>query len=161
MLSGETAVGKYPVLTVQTMHQLAIKAETTGILKLDTSEMTASISRATSAAACLLAARLDAAAIITITSTGATACRIARNRPQRNIIAFSSCKKVVRQLLLIWGVSPLFISCQETTDQMHGDSKSAAKEIGFIEEGDIVVIISGMPVGVAGSTNSIKVDRVE
>lgn len=161
MLSGETAVGEHPELTVQTMHNLALNAETTGKLKYEATEMTASVSRATSAAACLLATRLDAAAIITVTSTGASACRIARNRPQLNILAFSVDKKVLRQLLLVWGICPFYIPEQENTDQIHKDSKEAAKEAGFIEEGDIVVIVSGMPVGVAGSTNSIKVDRIE
>ncbi len=161
MLSGETAVGKYPELTVQMMHQLALKAETTGKLKLEMEMTTASISKATSAAACLLATGLDAAAIITVTSTGASACRIARKRPQRNILAFSFDKKVIRQLLLVWGVSPLHIAKQQTTDQMHRDAKASAKAAGFIKEGDIAVMVTGIPIGVVGSTNSIKVDRVE
>ncbi|MBE9503970.1 MAG: pyruvate kinase [Proteobacteria bacterium] len=161
MLSGETAIGKYPLLTVQTMHQLAIKAETTGKLKLEMSQKETSISKATSAAGCLLASHLDAAAVITVTSTGATACRIARNRPQRPIIACSIDQKVVRQLLLVWGVHPFYIKLQEHTDQIHYESKNIALKAGFFKSGDIVVIVSGIPVGVAGSTNTIKVDRIE
>ncbi|MBE9535680.1 MAG: pyruvate kinase [Proteobacteria bacterium] len=161
MLSGETAVGKYPALTVQTMHKLAMKAETTGVLKLEVAERETSISRATSVAACLLASQLGVAAIITITSTGATPCRIARNRPQRPIIACSPDKKVIRQLLLVWGVSPFYLSEQEYTDQIHADSKSIARKAGYLKEGDLVVIVSGIPVGVAGSTNTVKVDKLD
>jgi len=161
MLSGETAVGKYPVLTVQTMHKLATKAETTGFLKLEMAEKESSISRATSAAACLMASQLDVAAIVTVTSTGATACRIARNRPQQPIIACSSDKKVIRQLLLVWGVSPFYIGEQAHTDQIHTDSKLIAKKAGHVRKGDLVVIVSGIPVGVAGSTNNVKVDKIE
>lgn len=161
MLSGETAVGKYPVLTVQTMHKLAMKAETTGVLKLELAEKESSISRATSAAACLMASQLDVSAIITVTSTGATACRIARNRPQQPIVACSSDKKVIRQLLLVWGVSPFYIGEQEHTDQIHSDSKLIAKNAGHVKKGDLLVIVSGIPVGVAGSTNTVKVDKVE
>lgn len=161
MLSGETAIGKYPLLTVKTMNQLAIKAETTGKLKLDMSQEETSISRATSAAACLLADNLDSAAIITATSTGASACRIARNRPQRPIVACSTDEKVVRQLLLVWGVQPFSLMSQEYTDQIHDDLKTIALNAGFIKKGDIVVIVSGIPVGVAGSTNTLKVDRIE
>jgi len=161
MLSGETAIGRYPLLTVETMHELALHAETTGTLKLDVSEMTSSVSKATSVAACLLAAKLNASAIITVTSTGATACRIARNRPQMPVISCSQDKKVVRQLLLVWGVNPFFIKRQQNTDQIHRDSKETSKKAGFIEKGDIVVIVSGIPVGVAGSTNTIKVDRID
>ncbi len=161
MLSGETAVGRYPLLTVQTMHELSMQAETKGKLKLDVSEMTTSISKATSVAACLVAAKLNAAAIITVTSTGATACRIARNRPQMPVISCSQDKKVVRQLLLVWGVNPFYIKSQENTDQIHRDSKEIAEKAGFMEKGDIVVIVSGIPVGVAGSTNTVKVDKID
>ncbi len=161
MLSGETAVGKYPLLTVQTMHELAIHAETTGQLKLKTLELESSISKSTSAAACLLAQQLNAAAIITVTSTGASACRIARNRPQMRILACSTDKKVIRQLNMVWGVTPLYIRHQKNTDQIHRDSKAVAMKAGAIGKGDVVVIVTGMPVGVAGSTNSIKVDRIE
>lgn len=161
MLSGETAIGKYSKLAVQTMHQLAMQAETTGRLKMEISEMGESVSRATSAAACLLAKRLDAAAIITVTSTGATACRIARNRPQRPIVASSMDQKVIRQLLLVWGVNPFSIERFEHTEQMHHDAMEIAKKAGFVDKGDIAVIVSGFPVGVAGSTNTIKVELIE
>jgi pyruvate kinase len=161
MLSGETAVGKYPVLTVQTMHKLAMKAETVGSLKLEVAEKETSISRATSVSACLLASQLDVSAIITVTSTGATPCRIARNRPQQPIIVCSPDKKVIRQLLLVWGVSPFYLREQEHTDQIHADSKLIAKKAGYVKKGDLVVIVSGVPVGVAGSTNIVKVDKLD
>lgn len=161
MLSGETAIGKYPALTVETMHQLAVKAEVTGTLKLDMAKVKNSISRATSAAACLLANNLDCAAIITATSTGASARRIAKNRPQRPIIACSIDKKVVRQLLLLWGVRPFYIENHEHIEEIHLDAKNIALNAGFISKGDIVVIVSGIPVGVPGSTNNLKVERIE
>ena len=109
---------------------------------------------------CLLASQLGAEALITITSSGATACRIARNRPQQQIIAFSTDEKVIRQLMLVWGVKPLKIDLQEHTEQMHEDAKKSALSAGFVDNGDVLVIVSGMPVGVAGSTNMIKVDRI-
>ena len=157
MLSGETAVGEYPLLTVETMHQLAMNAETIGHVKIEITEVEPSISRATSAAACFVANKLDTAAIITITTSGATACRIARNRPQRPIIACSPDKKVIRQLLLVWNVRPFYLERQESLDQIHHDSKEIAVKEGFLKKGDMAVIVAGVPVGVPGSTNSIKV----
>lgn len=161
MLSGETAIGKYPDLAVEMMHELAVRAETTGKIKLEISEKEKSVSRATAAAACLLASQLEAAAIITITSTGANACRIARNRPQQPIIACSPDRKVIRQLLMVWGIIPFHISHPIDVEQMHEEAKEIAKNAGFIKKGDAVVIVSGIPIGVPGSTNSIKVDRIE
>ena len=160
MLSGETAVGKYPELTVETMHRLALKAETMGRMKLEISERESSVSRATSAAGCLVANQLDAEAIITITSTGASACRVARIRPQIPIVACSHDRKVIRQLLMVWGISPFFMDYPENEEAMHEEGIEIARKGGFISSGDIAVIVSGVPIGVPGSTNSITVERI-
>ena len=160
MLSGETAVGSYPALTVETMHKLAVRAESVGEMKLKMSDSRRSVSRATSAAACLVADQLKAAAIITVTSTGASACRIARNRPQMPIIACSHDKKVIRQLLMVWGVCPFYIPKPKDVEQMQTSARDIAKDAGFIEKGDIAVLVSGIPIGVPGSTNSIEVEKI-
>lgn len=161
MLSGETAVGKYPALAVEMMHRLAMRAETTGKMKLEISEKESSISKATSAAACLVASQLEAEAIITVTSTGASACRIARNRPQIPIVACSHEKKVVRQLLMVWGVSPYYIDRPADVEIMHRSALDVTRKAGFVEKGDIAILVSGIPIGVPGSTNSIDVEKIE
>ncbi len=160
MLSGETAMGEYPALTVETMHKLALHAETTGKIKLKMEPSEQGVSRAVATAACLVANQIDAAAIITITTSGSTACRIARNRPQQIIIACSSDIKVVRQLLLVWNIRPMKMEQMVSTEQIHEDGKKIAKEMGFVKKGDVTVIVSGIPVGVAGTTNSIIAEKV-
>lgn len=107
-----------------------------------------------------IAAELDARAIITSTISGATARRVAMHRPITPIIAPSPCESTCRQLALVWGVQPLLVEQFTDTDTMISTAVNAAKTRGLVEEGDLVIITAGVPVGGSGLTNMVKAHRV-
>jgi len=164
MLSGETANGKYPLLALQTMAKIALRIEET----LDQSEFsrkraednntktTEAISRAT----CEIARSLGADAIITSTQSGFTARQVAKHRPLIPVIAVTPCRKVCNQLLMVWGLQPLISEATDNTDSMIGNAVETALKKGCIAQGDLVVITAGIPAGIPGSTNLIKVHSV-
>lgn len=163
MLSGETAAGKYPVEAVQTMSKIAIKIENSLDYKKMLKEFSTreiSITNAISHATCTTAQELGAAAIITATSSGYTARMVSKYRPEAPIIAFTPDERVVRKLLLIWGVYPMLIDHFENTDELFKYSCEKAVEEKLVQNGDIVVIIAGVPVGIAGTTNLLKVETI-
>ncbi len=164
MLSGETATGKYPVAAVQTMARIAQRTERSlnweeiSIKRAKTVARTTTeaISHATSATA----KSLEAAAIITATKSGSTAQMVSKYRPATPIIAVTPDPDVARRLLLVWGVYPLVSTESKTTDAMIDTAVQTALEAGYIKNGDLVVITAGIPVGIPGSTNLIKVHTV-
>ncbi|ACA59568.1 pyruvate kinase [Candidatus Desulforudis audaxviator] len=166
MLSAETATGEYPVAAVETMDRIARRAEADlpyGMLlhqrHRDISRRT--VTDAISYATCATAADLDAAAIITATQTGYTARMVAKYRPARPIVAVTPREDVVRRLTLLWGVQPVYVQEEiEDTDRMISASIEAALAAGLIRGGDLVVITAGVPVGLHGSTNLLKVHTV-
>lgn len=164
MLSGETASGKYPVEAVKTMARIALKIEESlnwaamsknrfTTVKRNTTE---AISHATSATAL----SLGAAAIITSTKSGSTARMVSKYRPQAPIIAVTPDSSVARKLLLVWGVQTLVSPESESTDELIENAINTSLQAGFIQNGDLVVITAGVPVGIPGSTNLIKVHTV-
>ena len=164
MLSGETANGKYPVQTVKTMAKIALRAEKDAfdldvydrISASDDADHTQAISHAT----CTTAEDLKAKAIITVTQIGTTAWRISKFRPRVPIIAATPDFKTYNQLALIWGVNPVLSRMQDTTDKLFAHAIFCAKANGYVKEGDTVVITAGVPLGVSGGTNTLKVERV-
>ncbi|MGI6225023.1 MAG: pyruvate kinase [Peptococcales bacterium] len=164
MLSGESAAGKYPVESVETMARIAVKTESAinhenlvnmrGIVTRQTT--TDAISHAT----CTIAHNLGAAAIITSTESGSTARMVSKYRPKAPIIAVTPREKAQRKLLLVWGVEPILAPETEGTDAMIEQSINASLKAGLIENGDLVVITAGVPVGVPGTTNLLKVEVV-
>jgi len=164
MLSGETAMGKYPVESLKTMSKIAIAAETainywgrfSKMLYNTISNVTNAISHAT----CTTALDLKATAIITVTHSGNTARMISRFRPQCPIIAATVNPRVQRQLSLSWGVIPFLVPTVTSTDEMFDIGVNKALESGVAKNGDIVVITAGVPVGVSGTTNILKVHVV-
>lgn len=162
MLSGETAVGRYPVRAVQTMNRIARTVE--GSLKRgDGICQTAggSVTRAISAAACELAASISARAIVTPTSTGTTALEVAKHRPRAPVLSVSSDPDVVNQLTLVWGVSPFLVEPARDTDEMFAKAIAIAGQSGRVRPGGRIVITAGVHVNVPGTTNLIKVHQVE
>ncbi|AUG56626.1 pyruvate kinase [Acetivibrio saccincola] len=164
MLSGETAVGKYPVETLETMSKIAQKAEMSidywerfSKMQYDTSP---SVTNALSHAACTTAQDLKASAIITVTQSGRTARMISRFRPQCPIIATTVSQRVRRQLSLSWGVYPYLVPEASCTDDMFDTGVEKALESKFVDNGDLVVITAGVPIGVSGTTNMLKVHVV-
>lgn len=163
MLSGETAVGRFPVETVSIMGKIAEKAETAIdyreiFYKKNSSKKT--ITDAISHATVTTAMDLEARAIITATKSGYTARMVSKYRPPSKIIAVTPDEKVLRKLSLSWGVIALKSPNKETTDEMIEESLFAALEGGYIKNGDLVVITAGVPVGVTGTTNLLKVEIV-
>ncbi|MCT4606620.1 MAG: pyruvate kinase [Marinisporobacter sp.] len=161
MLSGETAAGKYPVEAVKTMANIAKTTEDAldyqAILREKSVGKNISITDAVSHATCTSAQDLRASAIITATSSGHTARMVSKFRPKAPIIASTTNEKVVRRLLLNWNVYPIMTSKGDSTDEIFDFSVKKSLEAGYIKAGDLVIITAGVPVGVAGSTNTIKV----
>jgi len=161
MLSGETANGEYPVESVLTMVRVIQEAEGVQRYQPAFQEWEPDLASGIGRAACVLAQSLKAQAILCPTASGATARRIAMFRPERPIVALSVEPLVLRQLLLSHGVFPIRMRAMESLDQMVEDSHDLAVETGFVKAGDVVVQVFGLPVGVAGSTNTIQVHRIE
>lgn len=162
MLSGETAVGKYPAKAVATMHRIARTVEASqGRGSLRRAPAGQTVTDAISAAACELADGLQASALVTPTSSGTTPLMVARHRPYTPVLAVSSIMDVVSQLAISWGVRPLYISPARDTDDMFERSIAAAADGGLAQEGDLIVITAGVRVNVPGTTNLIKVHRME
>jgi pyruvate kinase len=162
MLSGETAVGEYPVQAVQTMDRIARAVEPSLGYRHQIPEKTddPTIGNAMSNAACDLAEALGAAAILVPTFTGRTASAVARLRPRRPIVALTHKRWSVHQMAVEWGVTPLWIPEAKNVEDLWTRSIEAAKESGLVDSGDTVVITAGTAVNIPGSTNVIKVDVV-
>jgi pyruvate kinase len=160
MLSGETAVGEYPVEAVAYMDRIARAVEPSMDYRHEIPEavQNPTIGSAMSNAACDIAEALRAAAILVPTFSGATASAVARLRPRRPIVALTHISWAQRQMALEWGVTPLHIPEAPDVEELWNVSVSAAREAGLIEPGDRVVITAGTAVNIPGSTNVIKVD---
>ncbi len=161
MLSGETAAGMYPVEALKTMVKIAIRTEQdinyTARFKLRETMSNPDITNAISHATCTTAIDLNAAAIITVTQSGKTARMISKYRPDCNIIGGSMHHKVCRQLNLSWGVTPLEVYEKDDADELFEHAVDMAEKAGLVSMGDITVITAGVPLGVSGTTNILKV----
>ena len=161
MLSGETANGLYPVESVRTMARIAERTESDinyiHRFSQRNQDRGSDITNAISHATCTTAHDLGAKAIVTVTKSGRTAREISKFRPLSPIVAFSMSPKVCRQMNLSWGVYPLILGEKASTDELFADAVERAKEAGYVNDGDIVVITAGVPLGVSGTTNLLKV----
>ncbi|MDN5352797.1 MAG: pyruvate kinase [Clostridiales bacterium] len=165
MLSGETAAGKYPIESVKTMAKIAMAAEASLDYKHQLQRrvqisnefgVTYSVSHATAATAL----ELDATAILTATSSGYTAKRVSMLRPKPPVIACTISDLSRRKLALVWGVYPIIIQEGNSTDTIFEYAVEESKAQGYIADGDLVVITAGVPVGISGATNLMKVHLV-
>ncbi len=164
MLSGETAAGKYPLESVKTMYNIAMKAESAldykQIFKTKSDINGVSSTNAISKATCTTAQDLGASAILTATSSGYTASAVSKFRPKAPIIAATTSEIVMRRLSVVWGVYPVLSAESNSTDEVIDLSIHSALEKDLIEQGDLIVITAGIPVGVSGTTNLIKVHTI-
>ena len=164
MLSGETAAGAYPVEALKTMSAIAERTEQEGFhlrgRTMDSNPGKISVSDATAHAACLTARDVNAAAIVTVSESGTTARLLSKYRPQQPIIACVMREQVQRQLSLSWGITPLMMPLAHSTDELIEMSTSLAKENGYLHNGELAVVTAGVPVGVSGTTNMIKIHMV-
>lgn len=165
MLSGETAAGAYPEEAVKTMARIAEKTEGSidylGRMTKMGLPADPDISAAISYAACTTAMEIHAAAIITVTMTGGTALTVAKHKPDCPIIGCAIRQRVTKQLNLAWGVKPLLIKEAESAEELFVDAVREAKLAGYVKKGDKVVITAGVPLGVCGMTNMIRVVEVD
>ncbi|HEY3268596.1 MAG TPA: pyruvate kinase [Armatimonadota bacterium] len=165
MLSGETAIGLYPVETVEMMNDLAVTAESgidhASILRRRMADQARTVTDAIGGATVEIAQNLNLAAILTATSSGHTARMVSRYRPKAPIIGVTTKPDTYRRLALSWGVIPIMAPVAETIDDTLHNSFNAARDAGLVQVGDQVVLTGGMPVGQPGHTNLIRVTTVE
>jgi pyruvate kinase len=162
MLSGETAVGNYPVESVATMHNIACAVEPSLGYRHELANAAdqpfPSVGDAMSNAACDIAEVLGASAILVPTYSGRTASAVARHRPRRPIVAVTHKRHAVQQLALEWGVVPAEIEECRDVEHLWARTLDAARASGLVQPGDRVVITAGTAVNVPGTTNVIKVE---
>ncbi len=164
MLSGETAAGKYPLEAVAMMDKIASYTEEHSNYWAEFEKqklpVSPSVANAVSHACCLTAKDLKAKAIIAVTHSGRTARLLSRFRPASPIIATTVSVKAFYQLALSWGVIPYIVDEKSNTDEVFEVAKNKALESGLVSNGDIVVISGGTPVGMSGTTNTLKVQNI-
>lgn len=161
MLSGETAAGLYPVEAVKTMARIAERTEQDIDYKKRFNsapnrvgqDVTSAISHAT----CTTAHDIGAAAIVTVTKSGKTARMISKFRPNCPIICCTTSASVCRQMNLSWGIQPVRMDEKKTTDELFETAVDTAVESGLLKNGELAVITAGVPLGISGTTNMMKV----
>ncbi len=165
MLSGETAIGRYPVETVTMMAHIATEVEKTlpykHILLEKGERVIPQTDDAISYAACHISQQLGAACIVAYTSSGSTALRISKYRPEAPILAITPSDNVARRLILSWGVNPYLAPELVNAEDIFHEAAQLSLKIGMARSGELVIISAGIPMGVPGRTNLIKVQRVE
>ncbi|MDH4163977.1 MAG: pyruvate kinase [Nitrospirota bacterium] len=159
MLSGETAVGKHPVLAVEVMARIAAHAETS-LTQLPPDKHIGGIGESIAHAACRAAQEQQARAIVTFTQSGSTALLVSKHRPDADIIAPTPFERVARKVALYWGVIPVILKPRRTTDAMIMSVERIMLKKRLARKHDLIVLTAGVPIGVAGSTNMMKVHRV-
>lgn len=164
MLSGETSIGKYPVKAVKMMVKIAEEAENNLPYKQIMEERGGWLEQKTdeliSYSACHTAHNLRAAAIVAFTHSGSTAGRVSKYHPRVPILAITPNSTVSGRLLLYWGVHPFQIAEPSSVDELFATATKLATDLGIAKPGDLIIITGGIPIGVAGHTNLLKVERI-
>ncbi len=165
MLSAETSVGKYPVQTVKMMSRIARETENRLPYEQILSERGRWLEQKTdeliSYNACHTAQTLGAAALVAFTQSGSTAGRVSKYRPRMPILAITPDAKVAGRLMLNWSVYPFEIAKVSSVDQLFATASKLCRELGLAKPGDLIVITGGVPIGTAGSTNLLKVEKIQ
>jgi len=165
MLSAETSIGKYPVQAVKMMVKIAREAEDKLPYEEILSERGKWLEQETdeliSYSACHTAHRLGAVALVAFTQSGSTAGRVSKYRPRMPILAITPNSVGVGRLLLYWGVHPFQIAKASSVDDLFTTGARLSKELGLAKPGDLIVITGGVPIGIAGSTNLLKVEKIQ
>lgn len=164
MLSGETAAGNYPVNAVKVMNDIAINTENSEEFKEAANKrlkwLDITTTNAISIATRSISEQLGANAIVVATTSGSTARNVSKYRPLSPIVAATTSEGVMRKLSLIWGVHPVLSELSENTDEVIDRSISAGIKKDLVHEGDLIIITAGLPVGVSGTTNLLKVHTI-
>lgn len=159
MLSAETASGRYPHRCVQTMHEISMEAEKTGdyFYNISLEDEFTDVARAIAASACLTAQKLNASAIVCLTTSGKTASMISRFRPKARIVAVTHIMETLNRLELVWGIQTFTIRPYKSTDEAMTQIEDLLMKYGLVNHGDQVVLTLGVPVLLRAKTNSLRV----
>ncbi len=164
MLSGETAIGRHPVQAVRVMAKIATESEKAlpydRILLEKSEEVTTQTDDAISYAACHIAQRIKAVCIVAYTSSGVTAFRVSKYRPKVPIIAITPSINIARRLAISWGIEPHLVNEPINADMMFQEAAAIAFNTSLAKQGELVVITAGIPTGIPGNTNVVKVHQV-
>jgi pyruvate kinase len=164
MLSEETAIGSYPIEATETMVRIAMEAETIfpyeEMLRSRWQDVLPEVNDAAARAACQMAHQVQAKAIIAFTTSGTTALRVSKYRPYHPILAVTPSASVVSRLSLAWGVLPLKKPEPAKLEEVFELASQAALETNLAKRGDLIVIAAGIPLGVPGSTNLVKIHSI-
>ncbi|UCB42121.1 MAG: pyruvate kinase [Dehalococcoidales bacterium] len=164
MLSGETAIGNYPVQAVTTMAKIAAETESKmphGKLMTERAEwLERKTDELISYSACHIAYTLGAKAVVALTQSGSTASRVSKYRPDMPVLALTTNSAVLGRLVLYWGVYPFLMNVVSSVDELFAKGAELARDTGIARTGDLIVITGGIPVGIAGSTNLLKVEKI-
>ena len=165
MLSAETSVGKYPVDVINTMSRIVCEMESSGAIYYKEQPPEKNKERFISDSicynSCRLAQRVDVDAIITMSFSGYTAYKIASQRPKANIFVFTSNRKILTQLNLVWGVKAFYYNKQISTDHTIADIKYLMKSEGHLASGDLIINIASIPLEDLGGSNMLKLSQVD
>lgn len=165
MLSGETSVGAHPIRVIQKMSEIIKSVENSPLIKVPQAPPHIRTDRFITKAIChhaaLIANDVEATAISTLTNSGYTAFQISAWRPASTILAFSSEKRILAKMSLLWGVESLFYDKNRSTDDTVVDINRIAKENGFVKANDFVINLTSMPVKEKGMVNTLRVSQIK
>ena len=164
MLSGETSVGKYPVEVIHTMSNILTAVENSELIEVPHTPPTIRTKRFITKSICYHAAHLandiDAKAICTLTNSGYTAYQISAWRPQAHVLVYTSNKRILNQLNLLWGVKAFYYSNLNSTDKTVEEINQIALEKGYVEKEDMLVNLTAMPIESKGMVNTLRVSVI-
>jgi pyruvate kinase len=164
MLSGETSVGKYPVEVINTMNNILISVENSELINIPQSPPKIRTKRFITKSICyhaaLLANDISAKAVSTLTNSGYTAFQISAWRPQSHILVFTSNKRILNQLSLLWGVKTFYYDNFNSTDKTIEEINDIAEEKGYVEKDDFVINLTAMPIKLKGMVNTLRVTTI-
>lgn len=165
MLSGETSVGKYPVQVIKTMANICIQVENSELIRVPQEPPHVRTNRYITKAVCYHAAKMadeiEATAICTLTNSGYTAFQISAWRPDAHILVFTSNRRILSRLNLLWGVKSFFYDRFVSTDETVEDVNQIAKKSGFVASGDYLINLAAMPIIEKGMVNTLRVSHVK
>ncbi|NJY61351.1 pyruvate kinase [Salinimicrobium sp. CDJ15-81-2] len=165
MLSGETSVGNYPVQVIEKMSQIIMSVENSPLIKVPHEPPHVRTKRYITKSICYHAAHManeiKAQAICTLTNSGYTAFQISAWRPESNILVFTSNKRILNQLSLLWGVRAFYYDKMVTTDETIDDINRIAKENRFVEKGDFTINLAAMPITNKGMVNTLRISEID
>jgi pyruvate kinase len=164
MLSEETSIGQYPLEAIKMMVKIILEAETVlphdNVYNEPHCDFLNAVDDATARAACDIACQVNAKAIVALTAGGTTALRVAKHRPAQPILAVTLSEITMRRLNLVWGTYPLVKASPNSMEEWEGVARAVTVEAGLAKTGDVIVVTAGLPLGVPGSTNMVRVLRV-